>query len=520
MSHAPASLVRADADHVVGDVDPRIFSGFLEHLGRAVYGGVYEPGHPLSDARGFRRDVLEALRAVNMPLVRYPGGNFVSAYDWRDGIGPRERRPVRRDYAWQSLETNQFGTDEFMAWCAEAATAPLLAVNLGTARAKEAGELLEYVNLPTGSHWSDLRAAHGRAQPYGVKHWCLGNEMDGPWQAGHCSAAEYAQRAREAALLMKGLDRSVEFAVCGSALRVMPTYLAWDRTVLEACWDEVSLISAHHYAHKKDPATRWGGPATQRAKDSAWFLAEGVEIDRVIEDYAGLIAYVRGLKRSEKRVHVSFDEWNVWHRRASEHGGWTAAPALCEETYTLEDALVVLQYLNSFVRHADTVKVACLAQIVNVIAPLTVGPRGVLRQTTYYPWQRVSRLAAGRSLRPVVHAPDYDAGERGHVPVLDAAVTHEARAGEAAVILLNRAPDAPETVRVELSGLRVTGVRSVEEMGGGGAAALALANTWDTPDAVTPRAGRAELGADGRVSVRVPAPGFTLLRLAVEGSAA
>jgi alpha-N-arabinofuranosidase len=234
-----------DPGFAVGAVDDRVFGRFVEHLGRCVYTGIYEPGHPTADDNGFRGDVLALVRELGVTTVRYPGGNFVSGYDWEDGIGPRAERPVRLDLAWRSIETNQFGTDEFMAWCDEVGTEPMIAVNLGTAGAKEAAELLEYCNLPTGTSIADERAGNGHPEPYGVKLWCLGNEMDAPWQAGHVSAATYAERAGAAGALMKGLDPTIETVACGSSTNWLPTYPEWDRIVVEECWNHIDYISAH-----------------------------------------------------------------------------------------------------------------------------------------------------------------------------------------------------------------------------------------------------------------------------------
>ncbi len=321
------ATIHLDTQYHVGQIDRRIFSGFLEHLGRAVYEGIYDPGNPLSDDRGFRTDVLNVLRPMAMPCIRYPGGNFVSAYDWRDGIGPRDQRPARTDYAWRSLESNQFGTDEFLDWCKALATQPMLAVNLGTLDAAAASALVEYCNLPGGSLWSDRRKANGHADPHGVKLWCLGNEMDGEWQAGHCPADVYAQRAAQAGIMMKGIDPTIQTIACGSSGRFMKTYLSWDRTVLEHCWDSIDYISAHRYSQND-------------RQGSAWYLAEGVEIDRVLQDYGGLISYVRGVKKSSKQIYLAFDEWNVWYKDRAGDGRWASAPHLLEEIYNLEDALV------------------------------------------------------------------------------------------------------------------------------------------------------------------------------------
>ncbi len=491
--------VKLDTDYTIGAIDPRIFSGFLEHLGRAVYDGVYEPGSKFSDADGFRTDVLEALRALRMPYIRYPGGNFVSNYDWRDGIGPRESRPARPDFAWKSIEPNTFGTDEFVRWCRKLGTEPMLAVNLGTLGPKEAGALVEYCNLGVDTYWAGVRRKNGSAEPYGVKLWCLGNEMDGPWQAGHVPAAEYAMRAQQAARLMKGLDPTIERVLCGSSYRRMATYMEWDRTVLEYCWDDVEYLSAHRYSRNTE-------------NDSAWFLAEGLEIDRILDDYAGLLAYVRGLKKSDRRVYLSFDEWNVWYKNMVRDGQWTLAPALIEEVYNLEDALICAQYLNSFLRHADIVKVACIAQIVNVIAPILTRPDGILLQSTYYPFQMYSSRACGQSLRPLVDSPTYHAGARGEAPALDVSASYDAPSGRVSVFIVNRSLSEAADVGVSLGGKKPRRVTNVQVVSGNDPKA---ANSWERPDAIKPVAGRGRLDADGKAHLRVPALGLVAADLEV-----
>ena len=488
-----------DTQHHAGPIDRRIFSGFLEHLGRAVYEGVYDPGDPLSDERGFRRDVLEVLRPLGMPLVRYPGGNFVSCYDWKDGIGPRERRPARPDYAWRSIESNQFGTDEFMAWTKELGTEAMMAVNLGTAGTTEAAQLLEYCNLPEGTYWTDQRAKNGHPAPYDVKLWCLGNEMDGPWQAGHVPAQVYAQRADQAALMMKGLDPSIETILCGSSHNNIRTYMEWDRQVLEYCWDKVEYISAHRYSNN------YRG-------DSAWYLAEGIEIDRTLDDYAALLNYVRAVKKSNKRVYLSFDEWNVWYRAREgddANGHWARAPHLLEEVYNLEDAVVVAQYLTSFLRHADTVKVACIAQIVNVIAPILTRPGGLLVQSIYHPFVLFSQHAIGNALTPVIQAPLYRAGERGEVPVLDAAASHDEASKTVAFFLVNRSQQEELLVTIDVAGRPLGRVIGASVLGGGD---VKQANTWDDPHRVVPVRGAATIDDRGALQIRIPAPGLAVVR--------
>jgi len=469
----PDATITLDPERNAGKIDRRIFSGFLEHLGRAVYEGVYDPGNPLSDERGFRRDVLEVMRPMGMPYVRYPGGNFVSNYDWKDGIGPSDKRPVRADFAWQTSEPNTFGTDEFMDWCEAAGTAPMMAVNLGTGTAKSAAELVEYCNHPSGTYWSNLRRSNGHADPHDVKIWCLGNEMDGPWQAGHVPATEYAQRAEQAGKLMKGVDPTIETIIAGSSGNYMPEYMEWDRTALEYTWDHVDYISVHRYSRND-------------RNDTPWFLAEGVEIDRIIQDYRSLLGYVRAVKKSSKQVYLSFDEWNVWYRvRGTEHrkGNWAQAPHLIEEVYNLEDALVVAQYLNSFIRNADVVKMACLAQIVNVIAPVLTSIDGILIQSIYHPFVRYSELASGDSLTPVVTGPMYRAGGRGEVPALDVSASYDESNGRATVFAVNRDSENSITATLSITGRSLSGAGEGWLLTGDDPKAH---NDWDAPDRVTP----------------------------------
>jgi alpha-N-arabinofuranosidase len=489
------ATVHLDTHHHAGPIDRRIFGGFLEHLGRAVYEGVYDPGNPLSDEHGFRRDVLDVLKPLGMPVMRYPGGNFVSCYDWRDGIGPRANRPTRPDYAWRSRESNQFGTDEFMAWCRQLGTEPMMAVNLGTLGTTAAGELVEYCNLPAGTFWADRRKTNGHPEPYGVKLWCLGNEMDGIWQAGHVPADEYARRAQQAAVMIKGLDPTIQTIACGSSYRGIPTYMHWERTVLEYAFDQIDFISAHRYSNND-------------RQDSAWFLAEGVEIDRVIEDYAALIGYVRAVKRSNKQIHLSFDEWNVWYKDRGGDGKWAAAPHLLEEVYNLEDALVCAQYLSSFIRHADTVKIACIAQIVNVIAPVLTRRQGLLIQSIYHPFLLYSQHARGVSLRPAITSSTYRAGERGEVPAIDVSATYDAAAQLVSLFLINRNSEKSASVVVQIDDMTIDQVIGAEVMGGGD---LKAANTWEHPDTVKPSPAQAIMVNRG-LRVHLPAPGLLVVR--------
>jgi alpha-N-arabinofuranosidase len=370
-----------------------------------------------------------------------------------------------------------------------------MAVNLGTLGTTAAGELVEYCNLPAGTFWADRRKTHGHPEPYGVKLWCLGNEMDGIWQAGHVPADEYARRAQQAAVMIKGLDPTIQTIACGSSYRGIPTYMHWERTVLEYAFDQIDFISAHRYSNND-------------RQDSAWFLAEGVEIDRVIEDYAALIGYVRAVKRSNKQIHLSFDEWNVWYKDRGGDGKWAAAPHLLEEVYNLEDALVCAQYLSSFIRHADTVKIACIAQIVNVIAPVLTRRQGLLIQSIYYPFLLYSQHARGVSLRPAITSSTYRAGERGEVPAIDVSATYDAAARQVSLFLINRNSEKSASVVVQIDDMTIDQVIGAEVMGGGD---LKAANTWEHPDTVKPSPAQAIMVNRG-LRVHLPAPGLLVVR--------
>lgn len=393
--------VLMDRDFAIGDTDPRLFGAFVEHLGRCVYGGIYEPDHPTADEKGFRRDVLALVKELGTTIIRYPGGNFVSGYNWEDGVGPMESRPARLDLAWFSTEPNSFGTNEFMDWCKAAAVEPMMAVNLGTRGGDAARNLVEYCNHPGGTAWSDLRRRHGRDKPHGIKLWCLGNEMDGPWQMEHKSAAAYGAVAREAAKMMRWVDPTIKLAVCGSSGRNMPSFGQWEDTVLEDTFDHVDYISLHTYLNNY-------------RQDTASFLASPDLMDRFIEEVVSLADAVAAKRRSNKRVMLSFDEWNIWYRtrrtrtdRVRE--GWPVAPPILEEIYTMEDALAFGGACISLLNHADRVRVACLAQLVNVIAPImTETGGGAWRQTVFFPFAHMSRFGRGTVLRTLVESDTYD----------------------------------------------------------------------------------------------------------------
>ncbi len=399
------TTITLHSDYNLGAVDPRVFSGFMEHLGRCIYEGLFDPGKEGTNEDGFCVKPMEALKRLKMTAMRYPGGNFVSGYHWMDGVGPRDKRPTRRDMAWQSIETNHFGTDEYIALCRKMDWTPMITVNLGTGTPEEARNWVEYCNCPTGTAYADMRKVNGSTDPYDVALWCLGNEMDGPWQIGHLPADQYAIRAQQAAKMMRDTDQKIELVVCGSSNISIPTYMDWDRKVLEYLGDLSDYISLHRYVGNRD-------------EDTPDFLAITNSIDQQIEETAAVCRFVQAKRRSKKPVYLCFDEWNVWYREGGSGEG-KFAPHLLEEVYNLEDALVVAGFLNSFIRHADVLKIANIAQIVNVIAPILTRGDDVLIQSIFYPLEMYASRREGISLQPVISGPSYEGKTNGEVTVID-----------------------------------------------------------------------------------------------------
>jgi alpha-L-arabinofuranosidase len=496
-----ATLV-IDPAFAVADVDERLFGSFVEHMGRCVYGGIYEPGHPTAGGDGFRGDVLELVRELGVTIVRYPGGNFVSGYDWQDGIGPRDARPRRLELAWRSIETNQVGTDEFLAWVRAAGAEPMLAVNMGTRGLDAARALVEYCNAPAGTEWADRRAANGRRDPYGVGVWCIGNEMDGPWQIGHMDAVAYGKAANETGKAMRLVDPSIELVVCGSSHSRMPTFGSWEDTVLDLAWDVADHVSLHTYY---DPA---------RFASTEAFLGASLDLDRMIDTVAATADAVAGRKGSRRRVSLSVDEWNVWYQTPTEKferrgEPFVEAPPLIEDTYTVTDALVVGCCLITLLRHADRVRMACLAQLVNVIAPIRTRDGGpAWRQTTYFPFQHVARHGRGTVLRVEPEGPAYATEDEDAVPVLEATAVHDG--GETLTLFAVNRGAEPLALRGVLHGL---GAAEVAEH-----AVLAdddpqAANTAEHPDRVAPRALDGTRVEDGVLHAELPARSWNVVRL-------
>ncbi|MEO5534725.1 MAG: alpha-N-arabinofuranosidase [Pseudolysinimonas sp.] len=506
------SRVSFDRDLVVAPLNRRVFGAFVEHLGRCVYDGLYEPGHPTADGDGFRRDVTDLVTELGVSTVRYPGGNFVSGYRWEDGVGPRESRPRRRDLAWHSLETNQIGIDEFARWSRLVDAEVMLAVNLGTRGVLEALDLLEYVNGAAGTTLADQRIANGGVEPYGIRMWCLGNEMDGPWQIGHMTALDYGKLAGRTASAMKTADPGLELVACGSSGSQMPTFGEWERVVLEQTYENVDYISAHAYYQILDG-------------DLPTFLASALDMQYFIDTVTSNADQVKAALGSSKTMNISFDEWNIWYLKehqeqeaalaAVDTDGtreWTVAPRLLEDVYTVADAVVLGSLLITLIRNADRVTSASLAQLVNVIAPIMTEPGGpAWRQTTFYPFALTSRLASGVVLAPRAETSSYATGRFDEVPLLDSVATYDEIARRFTVFAVNRSLDTTDEVEINLAGLAIGEVVEAWLIADDDPFAV---NTMSEPDRVVPVAAITRV-QDGALRVTLPPVSWAVVVVAL-----
>ena len=509
------ALVTIDPSFLIGPINRRLFGSFIEHMGRAVYTGIYEPGHPTADDEGFRQDVIELVKELGVTGIRYPGGNFVSGFEWRDSVGPKEDRPRRLSLAWRATETNQVGLHEFASWVEKVGGELMYAVNLGTADTMDALDVIEYANIAKGTRMSEQRIANGRTDPFGITMWYLGNEMDGPWQLGHSPAEDYAKKASRTAKALRQLDPKVELVASGSSHPTMPTFPQWDRVVLEHTYDDVDYISCHGYYQEKDG-------------DLGSFLASPVKMDRYLDVVIATADYVKALKRSDKTLNISFDEWNVWYLgenlrsfprqvdrfyRTDEIEGndWPDAPRLAEDVYSVADAVVVGGLLISLLRHADRVTSAAMSMLVNVIAPITTEPGGqAWKQATFFPFAVTSRLAFGVSLDVRVESAQYDSAELGSVPLVDAGATFDAETGRAAVFLVNRSLTEPITVTVSMASLGNLSVLETHMIADDDVYAI---NTKDNPERVGLKPNTTAAMEDGVLTVTLPAVSWTAVSL-------
>ncbi len=470
-------------DFKIGEVNKRVYGSFVEQWGRSVYGGIYEPGHPAANEKGFRQDVIDLVKELKVPIVRYPGGNFLSGYNWEDGIGPVEKRPKRLDLAWASVESNEFGTNEFVDWAKCAQTDVMMAVNMGTRGPDGARTLVEYCNHPGGTYWSDLRRSPGYERPPDRKVWCIGNEMDGPWQICHKTAEEYGRIACETAKVMKWVDPTIELVACGSSHSRMPTFATWEATVLDHTYEHIDYLSLHTYYRNDE-------------KGTANFLARSLDMDNFIKSVVSICDYVKAKKRSKKTINLSYDEWNVWYQtQITDNIRWKSAQSINENIYNLTDALVVGCMLITLIKHADRVKMACMAQLVNTIAPImTVTGGGSWRNTIFYPFLHASVFGRGQALNAVVKAPVYDTVEYTDVPYLESVVVYNEEKEELTMFAVNR--DMEESLLVETDLRDFSDYRVVEHLVLESADPNAV-NTIENPFNVVPHNGGNTIIEDG-----------------------
>jgi len=494
-----------DPRRTVGPVNRRLFGSFVEHPGRAVTHGIYEPSHQSANEQGFRKDVIDLVAELGVSVIRYPGGNFVSGYKWEDGVGQVAERPRRLDLAWHSIETNEVGLHEFAGWVASVDSELMLAVNLGTRGIDAALSLVEYCNLRGGTALADERARNGRVDSFGIRMWCLGNEMDGPWQIGHQSADDYGKLASRTARAMRAFDPSLELVVCGSSNAQMPTFRKWKRMVLSHTYDDVDYISCHAYYEEQNG-------------DLGSFLASAVDMDQFIESVIATADHMKAARGSDKIINLSFDEWNVWYQSRFENvdkingvDNWPIAPRLLEDSYSVVDAVVVGNLLISLLRHADRVRCACLAQLVNVIAPIMTEPGGIAwRQTIFFPFALTSQLARGESLQAQLSCDEYDTAAYGSVPVVDAAATHDGQAGRASIFVVNRSLTETTELTVELPCLTGDTAGSATTLSD---ADVYAANTLINPKRVGPHTNESLTLSDGYATIALPPVSWTVIEI-------
>jgi alpha-N-arabinofuranosidase len=497
--------IRIDPDREIGEVDARVYGGFIEHLGRCIYGGIFDEGSPLSDEYGFRRDVLAALRELQPTVLRWPGGLFANGYHWQDGVGPRDMRPRRIDVAWGAEESNRFGTDEFIAYCRALGCEPVICINMGTGTVAEAQAWVEYCNGHGDTHWANLRRRHGVLEPHAVKYWALGNEMYGWSSIGSLGAEDYVKKAIEFATVMKRTDPNIQLIGCG-----MNGWSRWDRVVLEGLASIVDFFSLHIYSGSEDYYTNVLAPH---------------QAERALTACEGLITAVRYQQQIEHSIHVAYDEWNVWYHTGNPP--WPAGTSVSaadglEERYTLADALAVATYFNVFIRKCRTVRMANLAQMVNVLAPIITTPDGLVQQTSYHVFALYSRHMRGHAVDVHVAGEMHELGrdaeisrwphrvaDLGPFTMLDAvAVKHDTR-NQLTLAVVNRSLTRDITASISIVGSCSPYRAQAWQLGG---ADVNASNSVAQPTAVLPLVKPSEI-RQGDFDYSFPAHSLTLLEL-------
>ncbi|TAH65564.1 MAG: alpha-N-arabinofuranosidase [Anaerolineaceae bacterium] len=434
-----------DKDFVIGDIDRRLYGSFVEHLGRCMYRGIYEPTHESADEQGFRNDVKELIKELGLTAIRYPGGNFVSGYDWKDGVGPKEQRPARKEMAWNVIETNEVGTNEFAKYLKDLDIELIMAANLGTGSVMEAGEFVDYCNTDQGTYWSDLRREHGVLEPHKIKSWCLGNEMDGEWQIGMLTAKEYARKAKEAAKIMRWMDPSIELIACGTCTNEEghKSFGEWDRIVLEETYDYIDYISLHRYFNY-DPTKQLFYKMKDDISDIPYFFKD---LQNFLDTVINAADFVKGKLRKDKDIFISFDEWGVITNTSAAPGG--TAQEYGYANFCLLDAVIYGGLLCTFLNNADRVKIACQSLLVNEGGMISTDPKGkAIRQATFYPFMHAAKYGKGVALKPVTKLPTKATNHHGEEATMTVSAAFEEETGNLNVFLMNC--DLQEDVEVHL----------------------------------------------------------------------
>jgi alpha-L-arabinofuranosidase len=458
--------IKIDLDRTLGAIDRNIFGGFAEHLGRCIYGGIYDPESPLADENGLRQDVMAALRRLNMPLVRYPGGNFASGYRWRDGVGLASERQSRTDLAWQALETNQFGTNEFVRFCRQLNAEPYLVVNCGDGDMREACDWVEYCNGTQDSAPVKLRRQHGFPAPHQVKYWGIGNEMDGPWEIGFKTPQEYARIFTEFAKVMKWVDPGIKL-IASVVSDWQGQIIERAKLIMEQAGDLVDYLSLHWYIGNPD-------------NNFTQYMGTSELLEQRLSAFEGLIKAVSLERKIDRPIPIAVDEWNVWYRTHPWYGGIPAQNHL-EEIYNLEDALVVAMNLNAFIRHARWVKMANIAQIVNVIAPIFTQKNSLVLQTIFYPFELYSSSCGKIALDVAWEGDTFTAGENPGVRYLDVAATLDSTQKRLVVFVVNRSLDTALETEITLAAGTFSGPARTMTVNGPD---IKAENTFEKPDQV------------------------------------
>ena len=508
--------ITAVGNYKIGTIDKRIYSSFLEHLGRAVYEGVYEPQHPDADENGFRQDVINLVSDLNMPAVRYPGGNFVSAFNWEDSIGPKDDRPTRLDLAWKSKETNEFGLNEFVLWCKKVKTQPIYAINLGTKGVDSARNVIEYCNHPSGSYWSDLRIKHGFKEPHNIKMWCLGNEMDGEWQVGHKTAHEYGRLAHEAAKAMRLFDKNIELVACGSSSDTMSTFPEWEKEVLDQTYDSIDYISMHKYWSNSDIRS----DDREIGKHSTTnYLSNSIGLQKYITDVESTINFIKSKKRSNKDVKISFDEYQPWYHSIkfmNEHlnsdlKDWPKAHPILEDQYNLLDCLLVGTVLNTFINNSHIIKIACMAQLVNVIPAISTVKNGISwRQSVYYPLYFASLYGRGETLQLKIDSPKYSSDIADDADYIDASAVINNKEKNLSFFIVNRSEKENVELNFDLHNLNIDKIADQQIINHEN---IYISNTRDNPNSIIPKKTSIVSYQNDELNADIPPLSYVFVRL-------